>query len=474
MAKSSAKVPASVFELGGIPRPGQLIPLGLQHVVAAIVGIITPAILVANTCNISGPDRTLLIQVSLIVTAVATLLQLYTLFHKVGSGLPVVMGISFAYVPTLLAIGKQFDLPTILGAEIVGGVVAILFGIFVKPIRKFFPPLVTGTVIFTIGLSLYPTAVKYMAGGAGSPDFGSMKNWLVALVTLAVVFALNNFGKGIWKLGSLLWGMIVGYILAVALHMVDFSGIAAAPMVQVAVPFHFPIEFNVSACVSMAIMYIVNSVQTIGDLSSTTLGGLDRLPTDKELSGGIVGQGCMSVLGAIFGGLPTASYSQNVGIVTVNKVVNKAVFAFASLVLLVAGFLPKFAGILTTIPQCVIGGATISVFATITMTGIRMITSQTFSMRNSTVVGLAVALGVGVTTVGPTALAGFPGWVTTVFGASSVVISTIVAIALNLILPADPPEDVEKVAVAFETDDVMERLSDDDPTNDPTDAEFQR
>lgn len=473
MAKTAAAQSASVFQLHGVPPVKEIIPLGMQHVVAAIVGVITPAIIISNTCGITGSDRTLMIQVSLLLTALATFLQLFPLFGKLGSGLPVIMGISFAYVPTLTSIGGQFGLGTILGAELVGGVVAILFGVFVKQIRKFFPPLVTGTVIFTIGLSLYPTAVKYMAGGAGSPQFGSMKNWLVAFVTLAVVFVLNNFGKGIWKLGSLLWGMMVGYALAVPLGLVDFSGIAAAPLFQAALPLHFPIEFNVSACVSMAIMYIVNSVQTIGDLSSTTLGGLDRLPTDKELSGGIIGQGTMSVVGALFGGLPTASFSQNVGIVTVNKVVNKAVFSFAALVLLVAGFIPKFAGILTTIPQCVIGGATISVFATITMTGIRMITSQKFTMRNSTVVGLAVALGVGVTTV-PGCLAGFPAWVTTVFGASSVVISTITAIALNLILPADDVEDKEKTETMDKTVDVMERLSDDDPANDPTDEEFRR
>jgi len=177
-----SKTNASVFSLEGIPPAGQLVPLGLQHVVAAIVGIITPAIMVSNTCALSDGDRTLLIQVSLIVTALATLLQLYTIKHRIGSGLPVVMGISFAYVPTLLAIGGQFDLPTILGAEIVGGCVAILFGIFVKQIRKLFPPLITGTVIFTIGLSLYPTAVKYMAGGAGSEGFGASKTglWLLS------------------------------------------------------------------------------------------------------------------------------------------------------------------------------------------------------------------------------------------------------------------------------------------------------
>lgn len=429
---------ASVFSLEGIPAAGELIPLGLQHVVAAIVGIITPAIMVSNTCALSDADRTLLIQVSLIVTALATLLQLYTIKHRIGSGLPVVMGISFAYVPTLLAIGGQFDLPTILGAEIAGGCVAILFGIFVKQIRKLFPPLITGTVIFTIGLSLYPTAVKYMAGGVGSAEFGGLKNWAVALVTLAVVVLLQNFGKGVLKLGAILWGMIVGYVLALCLGMVDFSAVAPAGLFQLAAPMHFGIKFEVSACVSLAVVYVINAVQTIGDLSSTTMGGMDRMPTDRELSGGIVAQGVVSILGAFFGGLPAATYSQNVGIVTVNRVINKAVFAFASLILLVAGLVPKLSAVLTTIPQAVIGGATISVFATITMTGIRMITSDRFTMRSSAVVGLSVALGVGITQVsGSLQGPGFPIWVHTVFGSSPIVVTAIVAILLNLMLPKD-------------------------------------
>lgn len=438
MSEKPTQAPGSVFSLEGIPAPGQLIPPGLQHVVAAIVGIITPAIMVSNTCGLSDADRTLLIQVSLIVTALATLLQLYTIKHRIGSGLPVVMGISFAYVPTLLAIGGQFDLPTILGAEIVGGCVAILFGIFVRQIRKLFPPLITGTVIFTIGLSLYPTAVKYMAGGVGSADFGGLKNWAVALVTLAVVVVLQNFGKGVLKLGAILWGMIVGYVLALCLGLVDFSAVAPAGWFQLAAPLHFGVKFEVSACISLAVVYVINAVQTIGDLSSTTMGGMDRMPTDRELSGGIVAQGAVSILGALFGGLPAATYSQNVGIVTVNKVINKAVFAFASLILLVAGLVPKLSAILTTIPQAVIGGATISVFATITMTGIRMITSDHFSMRSSAVVGLSVALGVGITQVaGSLQGPGFPAWVHTVFGSSPIVVTAITAILLNLLLPRD-------------------------------------
>lgn len=436
MSQDTKKAPDIIYQLKGVPPTGQLIPLGMQHVVAAVVGIITPAILVANTCGLSDADKTLLIQVSLLVTALGTLLQVYA--KRVGAGLPVIMGISFAYVPTLLAIGGQFDLPTILGAQIVGGAVAVLFGIFVKKIRVFFPSLVTGTVIFTIGLSLYPTAVRYIAGGSGAADFGGIQNWAVAMVTLVAVIGLQHFGKGILKTGAILWGMIVGYLLSLCLGMVNFDSVGPAGWFQVAAPLHFGIKFEASACVSLAVVYVINAVQTIGDLSSTTMGGMDRMPTDAELSGGIINQGLTSIVGAFFGGLPTASYSQNVGIVTVNRVINKAVFAFAALVLLVAGFVPKFSAVLTTIPQAVIGGATISVFATITMTGIRMITSEKFTMRSSAVVGLAVALGVGITQVsGSLQGPGFPAWVNTVFGSSPVVVAAIVAIALNLILPKE-------------------------------------
>ena len=430
--------PNTVFQWNGIPQPGQLIPLGLQHVVAAVVGIITPAILVSNTCGLTEAEKTLMIQVSLILTAIATLLQLFPIFRRIGSGLPVIMGISFAYIPTLQAIGEQFDIATILGAEIIGGIVAIVFGVFVKWIRPLFPPLVTGTVIFTIGLSLYPTAVKYMAGGAGTAWFGNVKSWVVALITLAVVVFLSNFTKGIFKLGAILIGMIVGYIVAYFVGMVDFSSVGTSSWFALPEVMPFEIKFVPSACVSLAIVYVVNAVQTIGDLSSTTMGGMDRMPTDRELSGGIIGQGLMSIVGAFFGGLPTASYSQNVGIVTVNKVINRAVFALAAGILLVAGLVPKFASLLTTIPQSVIGGATISVFATITMTGIRMITEGGFTPRKSSVVGLSVALGVGITQVsGCLAGEGFPAWVNTVFGSSSVVVATIVAIVLNLVLPKE-------------------------------------
>ena len=260
----------------------------------------------------------------------------------------------------------------------------------------------------------------------------------MALITLVVVIALTNFTKGLTKLGAILIGMIVGYIISIPLDLVDFSSIGSAQWFALPQFMPFEIKFVPSAAVSLSIVYVVNAVQTIGDLSSTTMGGLDRMPTDRELSGGIIGQGVMSVLGAFFGGLPTATYSQNVGIVTVNRVINRSVFALASGILLVAGLMPKFASLLTTIPQSVIGGATISVFAAITMTGIRMITQGGFTPRKSAVMGLSVAMGVGITQVsGCLSGAGFPGWVNTVFGSSSVVVATIMAIVLNLIIPKE-------------------------------------
>ncbi|RPF48908.1 NCS2 family nucleobase:cation symporter-2 [Hydrogenoanaerobacterium saccharovorans] len=439
MKEAVNKNPGSLFSLDGVPSLKQIVPLGLQHVVAAIVGVVTPALLVSNVCNLSPADKTLLVQSSLLISAIATLLQLFPFAKKLGSGLPVIMGVSFAYVPTLLAIGGEFGIATIFGSQIIGGLVAIVVGLFVKKLMVLFPPLVTGTVIFTIGLSLYPTAVNYMAGGKASPTFGSPQNWLVALITFAIVVFFNYFTKGSMKLAAILIGMVSGYVVALFMNMVNFDSVTAAGWFSLPKPMHFGIVFQPTAIVSMVIIYIVNAVQTIGDLSSTTTGGLDRMPTHDELTGGIVGNGIASVIGAFFGGMPTATYSQNVGIVTVNRVVNRVVFGFAAGVLLVAGFVPKFASVLTTIPQSVIGGATISVFATITMTGIKMIASQSLTPRNTAVVGLSVALGAGIVQA-TGSLQLFPSWVPTVFGSSSVVVATLMAVFLNVILPKDKTE----------------------------------
>lgn len=427
---------ANVTELMGIPRFFEALPLAVQHVVAMIVGCVTPAIILAGVTGVNTADQILLIQSALLVSGIATLLQLFPLGRFCGSGLPVIMGASFAYIPLLISLGSRFDLPTIFGAQLAGGASAILIGLFYKRLTRLFPPLVTGTVVFTIGLSLYPTAVNYMAGGSDSPDFGSPKNWLVAIITLAVVLFFNYFTKGICKLASILMGMLFGYIIALAMGMVSFQEVGAAGWFQLPSPLHFGLKFEITSVISMVIMYVVSSVEAIGDFTSTAGGALEREATEQEMCGGIIGNGIASIIGSFLGGIPTATFSQNVGIVIMTKVINRCVLGLAAVIILAAGFLPKFASLLTTIPSCVLGGATISVFSMISMTGIRLITKERLTARNTSVVGISVALGIGVIQSSGS-LGLFPDWARTIFGESAVVIATICAIALNLILPKD-------------------------------------
>ena len=440
----------ALFQFRGIPPIGMTVSMALQHLVAMIVGCVTPAIIIAHTVGLPQSQRVLLIQASLVMSAVTTLLELFPIGGRFGAGLPVIFGVSFAYLPSMQAIASGGGLSAVAGAMIVGGVVATLVGIFIKPIRRLFPPVITGTVVFTIGLSLYPTAINYMAGGAantyelvvtqkGLPEalvYGSWQNWAIAAFTLAVVMLLTNHGKGVCKLASILLGIIAGYAVAFMAGMVDLSGIRDAAWFSLPRFLPFGVTFEPSDCIALGLLFAINSIQAIGDLTATTVGGMDREPTDRELQGGIVAYGVSNILTALLGGLPTATYSQNVGIVATNKVINRWVFAMTGGFLLLAGVVPKFSAVLTTIPQCVLGGATVAVFSTIAMTGMKLIANEGITARNTTIVGLSAALGVGISQAAE-ALAQFPEAVTTIFGKSPVVIATLLAVFLNLVLPRE-------------------------------------
>ena len=445
----------SIFETDGIPRLTEAFPLAMQHVVAMIVGCVTPAIIISGAIpgGLSREEQVILIQSALVMAALSTLLQLFPIGGKarfaIGSGLPIIMGVSFAYVPSMQAIAESYGIAASMGAELAGGFVAVVMGLLVKKIRVFFPPLITGTVVFTIGLSLYPTAINYMAGGVSSPDYGSWQNWAIAFFTLIVVTVLNHFGKGIWKLASILIGIIAGYLVAIPFGMVDFSSIGEAGVCQLPSLLHFGIEFEPSSCIAIGILFAINSIQAIGDYSATTIGAMNRTPKDEELQKGIIGYGISNIVGALAGGLPTATYSQNVGIVTTTKVINRWVLGLAAVILGIAGIVPKFSAILTTIPQCVLGGATVSVFASIAMTGMKLVASAEMDYRNSSIVGLAAALGMGVSQA-TAALSGFPAWVTTIFGKSPVVLATIIAVIMNIILPKTREEEKEEAQQKIE------------------------
>ena len=426
-----------LFESGGkLPPLKYSLPMATQHLVAMIVGCVTPAIIISSAAGLSSQMQIILIQSSLVCAAASTLLQLFGVTRLCGARLPVIMGVSFAYLATMQGIASTSGIAEIFGAQIIGGAIAIIIGIFAKQLRKLFPPLITGTVVFTIGLSLYPTAISYMAGGSGNASFGSWQNWLISIFTLIVVTLLNHFGKGMLKLASILLGIIAGYIFSVFFGMVDLSAVKEAGLFSVPKIAPFGIRFEFSSALAFSLLFAINAVQAIGDMSATTIGGLGREPDGDELRGGIIGFGASNILSALFGGLPNATYSQNVGIVSSTKVVNRKVMAITALMLLAAGLVPKFSALLTTIPQCVLGGATVSVFAPIAMTGMKLVAMQPMSYRNTSIVGLSAALGMGVSMVSES-LAQFPEWVSLVFASSPVVISAIVAIILNIILPKE-------------------------------------
>ena len=435
---------AELYQLNGKPSFGMAFPQAMQHVLAMLVGNITPPMLIAASLNLSTADETMLIQAAMIIGGITTLLQLFPVVGF-GMGLPSVMGVAFAYMPILTMIGTQYGIAAIFGSQLVAGFASIFLGMFMEKIRKFFPPIVSGTVVLSIGLSLYQTAINYMGGGSAAKvagTFGSPQFWILALVTLGVTLACSLFGKGYIKVSGMIIGIIVGYALALLMgDVIDFGNVASAAWVSVPIPFHFGLEFHPDAIVLMILMYVVQAVQTIGDVSSTAMGGFGRDATDKELGGAIKGQSICGMIGACIGGLPTDPYSQNVGLICTTKVVAKRVFAMVAAVMLVAGICPKFSTLMATIPQPVLGGATVTVFAAITLSGIQLLCEQPLNYRNKMIIGISLALGVGIGAV-PEILQFLPQLAQNIFG-SSLVVSFIVVFLLNTIVPEENAEPAE-------------------------------
>lgn len=437
----------SKYEVDGIPPLTESIPLGLQHVFAMFLSNIAVVMIVAGILGITGPDLVILVQSAMVVAGIGTLMQTHP-FKGTGAKLPVMMGTSFGFLPTNIVIAKGFGMPGLLGATLVGGLFCAVVGYFLKPLRRFFPPIVTGTVVLTIGLSLLPTGIAAMAGGNGAADFGSLRNWGVGLAVLAVVLILNQFAKGFAKTSSILIGIIFGYILALALGMVNFAPIQNAGWFALPRPFHFGMEFKLGAILPMMIMFIVTAVETVGDVTAITIGGANREPSDKELSGSVIANGLGSVVAALFNGLPTTSFSQNVGMVALTKIMSRFVVAVGAIFLILAGLIPKLGALVSTLPQSVIGGASVIIFSQITITGISILTQKPLTDRSKVIIGLSLVFGMGLTSV-PAAMEQFPSFIKLIFGGSGIVIAAIVAIILNIAIP-EGKDDIDNLTVERE------------------------
>lgn len=421
----------SIYEFDGKASSKDCLPVSFQHVFAMLIGNVAPALLVGQAAGLDARGMQTMICAAMLTAALATIIQVRG-SGNFGAKLPLVMGLNFAFVPIAInVVGKQ-GLATIYPAMSIGGLVLIALGFGIKKIEKYFPPLVTGITVTTMGISLYPVAIDYMAGGGGNPSYGSMENWLVALVTLALVLFFST-KKGFLGINSMLVGIIGGYILASFFGMVDLKDVGESTWFALPRLLPFGYEVDRSVILTFAVMYIVTSVEALGDTSSLTIGGFDRTATSDELSGVVKGNGLASIIASLFGGLPTATFSQNVGIVSLTKAVNKKIIELASLIIFVGAFFPKFSALIASIPYPVLGGATLSVFAIITVNGMRLLGKAKFSQKNMTIIGVSLALGLGISQV-PAAISGFPESFQTFFGSSPVIISTLTAFILNLVM----------------------------------------
>ena len=430
----------SAYHLDGIPPLKEAIPLGLQHVLAMFVSNITPLIIVAGALKLPTDTKTFLIQCTMLVAGLNTMLQAYT-FGPIGAKLPIVVGTSFAFVPVALSIGNQYGYEAILGAALVGGIFEAFIGLIIKRIRRYFPPVVTGVIVLSIGLSLLPVGVSNFAGGVGSPDFGSFSNLILGMIVLVTIIYFKQFTKGMTSTGSIFIGTIVGFIVAVFMGKVDLSAVEQAQYINFPRPFTYGFSFHLDACMAMIMMFIVSAVETVGDMSGVTMGGANRELTDKELSGGILADGIGSCIASCFSILPTTSFSQNTGLVAMTGVMSRFVVATGAAFLVLGAFIPKIGALLAAVPASVIGGSLVMVFAMISISGINLITKEPLRGRNAVILSVSLGLGYGLGSV-PNALVNFPESIRLIFGGSGIVVSGSIAVILNMILPVD--EDVKK------------------------------
>ena len=377
----------------------QAIPLGIQHVLAMFAGNITVPIIVAGVFGQSPEEKIFLIQMALFVAGVATLIQTIG-FKDVGSRLPIIQGTSFGFIPIMLPF-KAAGLGAVFTAAFIGGIFQFFLGKVLKPIRHMFPPLVTGIVVLMIGLSLLKVGFMYAGGGAwlmnNKPAIFANSNHLIISGTVLVVALLCNIkGKGMVSSASILIGIIAGFLVAAAFGMVNFGKIASAPWFALPMPLQYGISFVPGAIILMLFMAVVTTIETIGDISATTIGGDNREATDKEIAGGIMADGVGTALAAVFNAFPNTSYSQNAGLVAFTGVISRHVGTIAGIILILMGLFPKLGGIIAAMPESVIGGAAIIMFGLITSAGIKLISRAEMNQTNLLILGLSLSFGLGM------------------------------------------------------------------------------
>lgn len=452
---------SSPYEFEGQLPLKQAIPMGLQHVFAMFVGNLTPILIISGTCGIvSGSALQIaILQNAMFIAGVVTLVQLFSI-GPCGGKVPIIMGTSSGFIGVCNSVagimgGGIISYGAIMGASIIGGLFETVLGFMLKPLRKFFPPVVTGTVVLSIGLSLIGVGVASFGGGSSAKDYGSLENMFLGVLVLAVILILKHCTKGITSTASILFGIIVGYIASMIMGvMLDTTGVTpegveytkawvlnwdkVAQASWFAIPKFMPVKivFDLRAIIPVVIMFIVTAVETVGDISGVMEGGMGREATDKELSGGVICDGTGSLFAALFGVLPNTSFSQNVGLVTMTKIVNRFALAIGGIFLIACGLFPKVGALISIMPQSVLGGAAVMMFSSIVVSGIQLITKNPMTTRNISIISVALGLGYGIG-ANTAILSGLPQSIQLIFGGSGIVPAAVVAIFLNIVLPKE-------------------------------------
>lgn len=451
------------FRFEGKMSLKQALPLGMQHVLAMFVGNLTPLLIITGACGLAGGEfadlRVTLLQNAMLVAGIVTLVQLYSI-GPIGGKVPIIMGTSSGFIGVFSSVaasmgGGVLAYGAIMGASLIGGLFETVLGFFLKPLRKLLPSVVTGTVVLSIGLSLISVGVNSFGGGNTAQDFGSVENLLLAIFVLVVILICKHSGSTFLNSSSILVGIICGYIAAFLMGLVlpttalNAEGVAytkawvlnwnkVAEAKWFALPELMPVKpvFDMRAIAPVMIMFIVTAVETVGDISGVIMGGMDREATDTELSGGVICDGIGSSFAALFGVLPNTSFSQNVGLVSMTKVVNRFALATGGIFLILCGLVPKLGALVSIMPQSVLGGAAVMMFSSIVVSGIQLITREPLTPRSLSIVSVALGLGYGIG-ANNGILAHAPQMLALVFGGSGIVPAALVAILLNLAIPKD-------------------------------------
>lgn len=433
--KSTESSVQNIYTLDGHVPLAQAVPFGLQHILAMIVANIAPIIIVTGACGLDASHSAMLIQCAMIIAGIGTLIQLFPIW-KIGSGLPIVMGISFTFVSVFCYVGPAYGYPAIVGAVLIGGLIEGVLGLFAKYWMKLITPIVSASVVTSIGFSLLSVGAASFGGGSGSENFGAPANWILGTVTLICCLLFHIFAKSYFKQLSVLFGLIVGYILAICMGMVDFSALHGVSVVALPSFLPFKPEFDINAIIAVTLIFLVSATETIGDTSALASSALDRNASEKETTGSITCDGFVSSISALFGCLPITSFSQNIGLVAMTKVVNRYAIATGAIIMIIAGVFPAVGALLATLPDAVLGGCTIMMFGMIVMSGIQMMSRCGYSQRNITIASVSLSVGIGFTQA-PELFEIFPQIIRTVFAENCVAVVFLVSVILNLVLPAD-------------------------------------